>query len=710
MSIVTNTRLPKAIISEDGFHHLVYSISGTTHTLFLDNNQIAVNISGGNVFSSYQTISKLFCGIAGDLSYRYTGYIDDFKIFNRSLTKTDVSSIYYLNESLPTPLMKDTILSLPTATYGTTITGLSINDYGYMIMPCSGKGIFYSKNYGATWSISDAPTTFAWLNVYMTNSGYAIACTSTQVFVSDNHGVNWTQTNITAPSTIASSNNPPFSKVTINDYGNAIVAASAITTYSQYSSISYSSPPYTTWTKVMITSDSINSISISNNGYCLLSGNSSVHVSSNYGISWVSKAGSWTSSLSPNGKYYSVLEAGGKNHIYGPHIIYSTDNYVTLNQSLSIGSRMSFFGKVVVANNGMVLANGGTTIPGTITPAGSFIYKLDLSNNGPFTHINYAYSTFNGEALAITPKGDIGAMIIGAPASPTLLVINLNFMASGGNFIKVAGGYKYHVFTTSSFLDVSLNSGVKQIEYLIVGGGGAGGTNYGGGGGAGEVISGTIMCTSNKRYSIVVGAGGINGDINSNGNLSSFNSIVANGGGRGGGVTTGSASQGGSGGGGSGGSNLIDISGATYDGYFGYKGGNGFPNGSGGGGGGSGGSGDNGTAVGTNSTASGGIGTNLYSTWLIDIVSVMTIPSNWGTKTVLTGVRYIASGGAGGTSSRTTAVPTNIGGGGNGGTPGTTTPRLPEAGTNYTGGGGGGGGNGQSGANGGTGIVIIRYA
>ena len=101
MSQNTTLSLSKAITSGDGFHHLVYSISGTTHTLFLDNSAIAVNISGGNVFSTYQNITNLFCGIAGDLSYGYTGYIDDFKIFNRALTTTDVSAIYNFNASNP---------------------------------------------------------------------------------------------------------------------------------------------------------------------------------------------------------------------------------------------------------------------------------------------------------------------------------------------------------------------------------------------------------------------------------------------------------------------------------------------------------------------------------------------------------------------------------------------------------------------------------
>lgn len=84
----------KAITSEDGFHHLVYSISGTTHTLFLDNSAISINTNAGNVFSAFPNISNLFFGTAGDLSYGYTGLIDDVKIYNRALVASDVSSIY----------------------------------------------------------------------------------------------------------------------------------------------------------------------------------------------------------------------------------------------------------------------------------------------------------------------------------------------------------------------------------------------------------------------------------------------------------------------------------------------------------------------------------------------------------------------------------------------------------------------------------------
>lgn len=135
---ITTLSLSKAITSGDGFHHLVYSISGTTHTLFLDNSAIAVNISGGNVFSTYQNITNLFCGIAGDLSYGYTGYIDDFKVFNRALTTIDVSAIYNSNSSgisaVLGPIDKLSTAAKAAMLYSGTGATLSAGAYGITLL------------------------------------------------------------------------------------------------------------------------------------------------------------------------------------------------------------------------------------------------------------------------------------------------------------------------------------------------------------------------------------------------------------------------------------------------------------------------------------------------------------------------------------------------------------------------------------------------
>ena len=59
--------------------------------------------------------------------------------------------------------------------------------------------------------------------------------------------------------------------------------------------------------------------------------------------------------------------------------------------------------------------------------------------------------------------------------------------ATGGTETD-SGGYRYHTFTSSGSLVVSVGG---SVEYLVVGGGGSGGTNgfrAGGAGGSGIVI------------------------------------------------------------------------------------------------------------------------------------------------------------------------------------------------------------------------------
>ena len=72
------------------YRHVAISISSNIATLYLDGSAISIN-----PLKNYpSTISKLLIGSAADLSYGFTGYIDDFKIWNRALPASDISSIY----------------------------------------------------------------------------------------------------------------------------------------------------------------------------------------------------------------------------------------------------------------------------------------------------------------------------------------------------------------------------------------------------------------------------------------------------------------------------------------------------------------------------------------------------------------------------------------------------------------------------------------
>ena len=251
------------------------------------------------------------------------------------------------------------------------------------------------------------------------------------------------------------------------------------------------------------------------------------------------------------------------------------------------------------------------------------------------------------------------------------------FSASGG-VQSTFGAYTIHTFTANSTFTVASGG---TVEYLLVGGGGGGGGGTAAGGGGGGIVAGTCELTPGS-YSVVIGQGGIGGSnvTGTNGQNSSFNSLVALGGGGGGGYQgNGSGLGGGCGGGGTWGT-LSGAFGTAGAGSQGFRGGVATSwtgvYGCGGGGGG-GGIGANGTASGP---GNGGIG------FLSTITGVST---------------YYAGGGGGGTYAGGNGTG-GLGGGGNAPT-GNGTPNT------------GGGGGGQrdnittAAGSGGSGIVIIRY-
>lgn len=235
--------------------------------------------------------------------------------------------------------------------------------------------------------------------------------------------------------------------------------------------------------------------------------------------------------------------------------------------------------------------------------------------------------------------------------------------------------------TTESFTTIGSTSWTcppttVYITYLIVGGGGGGGGGYdngpGGGGGGGLVLTGTTRVTPNQTYTITVGKGGAgatnptyltaaaggtpqnNQNDGNAGDASSFDVIVAQGGGQGFRSRQGTQGTGGA------------ISHGTTA-PTGGNGGGGSIFGGGGGGNGSAGS----SAIGTRSAGQGGIGIS---------------SSISGTS------RFYGAGGAGGTNTQSS---------------------IGNAGSSNTGNGGGGGSiysrANIGGSDGGSGIVIIQY-
>ena len=250
--------------------------------------------------------------------------------------------------------------------------------------------------------------------------------------------------------------------------------------------------------------------------------------------------------------------------------------------------------------------------------------------------------------------------------SGSLMGATNQVIASGGQVFEMSGS-RFHVFTASANLTVTQGGPIQA--FVVAGGGGAGNDNSGGGGAGGVVYSSSLSITSGV-IPATVGTGGL-GRVGFfvpqlQGQNSTFGSVVAIGGGRGGQNSEFNGGSGGSGGGG--GYSQFGGAGTPGQGTSGSDAG-------GGGGAGTSGSGNNG--------GSGSFYTQYASLGFGS-------PAGW-----------FGGGGAGGQYLGTGG----IGGGGAGGG----NPTTGSSGSGNTGGGGGSSTYPLYGGSGGSGIIILSY-
>jgi hypothetical protein len=334
---------------------------------------------------------------------------------------------------------------------------------------------------------------------------------------------------------------------------------------------------------------------------------------------------------------------------------------------------------------------------GIIYDSGRSSTTFSLLATDPDNH-SITYSLVSGSlptGMSLTSGGSISGTSQ-AVSSDTTYTFTIRVTDSSGSFSNREFSITSKAPVIQSFTNVGSTSWTSpvsgNIKILIVGGGGGAGSFYqaGGGGAGGVVYRDDFSVTKDSSYPIVIGAGG-NGSTGTaqsqtNGNNSSFSTLIGLGGGRGGSESL-ARNSGGSAGGAAHATNYTQASATqpgSASGGFGNAGGY-ITNSTccgGAGGGGAGGIGGNILGGGDPGNAgSGGIGIQ------IDIT---------GTNI------YYGGGGAGGGRSRGLDYATGgLGGGGNSG----------RSGIANTGGGGGGGSHSASvpGGNGGSGVVILRY-
>jgi hypothetical protein len=73
------------------WYHICYIKNGTTLTLYIDGTQVATTSSGQTLFT---TSSKMALGFdLNQPTYPHLGFIDDFRIYNRAITTTELNTI-----------------------------------------------------------------------------------------------------------------------------------------------------------------------------------------------------------------------------------------------------------------------------------------------------------------------------------------------------------------------------------------------------------------------------------------------------------------------------------------------------------------------------------------------------------------------------------------------------------------------------------------
>jgi photosystem II stability/assembly factor-like uncharacterized protein len=228
----------------------------------------------------------------------------------------------------PTTTNGNTVNLDPTQTW-TAATGIpsqvpwqsvSISSNGVNAIACSGSNsdiginsyIYYSTNSLVTWNLSiGVPTSNEFYSVSISDTGYALACGTGYILLSNNNGQTWTQ---------AISDNPGWYRVSISKNGEYAIAGLPNTDI-YYSSLSVD---FTTWTPCNLSVATWNGLSMSNTGlYALACAENSEHVyySSNYGHTWTKTS----SKLSETDYILSVsISSTGQ---YGIAIGYSSSYY-----------------------------------------------------------------------------------------------------------------------------------------------------------------------------------------------------------------------------------------------------------------------------------------------------------------------------------------------------------------------------------------------
>jgi hypothetical protein len=373
------------------YRHVALTISGNIHTLYLDGSAVAINTNALNIFQYYpSTISKLLIGSAADLSYGYTGIIDDFKLWNRALPASDISAIY----SSFTPSVPQNLTLIGTTSYSVDIsfsmTSLTNNISYSVILSPSAITTVTGNNTLLNISGLASNTTYT-VKVVASNGSLSsisslFSFTTTTTPLNDNFIDITSQ--VTTDTTILSSNNgfgiyTNSSPICMANSGKYMFICTVLPQNTIFISTNYG----TSFTNISFGITISNQIcgiccSFDSMYVCFISTIGSIYLSTNYGSSWNDVGSSignkaWCSvSMSSTGQYICALVSNGS--------IYLSTNY---------GSSWNNVGSSIGNKSWRTLSMSST---------GQYICAL-VSNGSIYLSTNYA-SSWNDVGSSIGNK------------------------------------------------------------------------------------------------------------------------------------------------------------------------------------------------------------------------------------------------------------------------------------------------------------------
>jgi hypothetical protein len=169
------TPLLSSSFSIQNYRHIALSISGTTHTLYLDGSAVNIIPDHPNIFDVYSTITNTVIGAqANGLTQAFKGFIGDVRVYNYAISATQVSSLYF-NRNLVIHYPFDTSVNKMTPNYGTMLYDASmIGSVGSTIgfVGTNALSLTNSSTTAATQYIKSSPSNW-YLN---STTGLTISC------------------------------------------------------------------------------------------------------------------------------------------------------------------------------------------------------------------------------------------------------------------------------------------------------------------------------------------------------------------------------------------------------------------------------------------------------------------------------------------------------------------------------------------------------